>query len=53
MKHLEPSVWNELPLSICVRDHVPRFKKNLKIIFGGVLNFITVGRLGKGKELKR
>ena len=37
MKHLGPSVWNELPLIIRAAEHVPQFKKNLKDYFlGGI-----------------
>ena len=37
MKHLGPSVWNELPLSIRAAEHVPQFKKNLKdYLLGGI-----------------
>ena len=31
-----PNVWNELPVSIRVAEHVPQIKKKLKDYFWGI-----------------
>ena len=50
MKHMGPSLWNELPLIIRTAEYVPQFKRNIKDCFfgGNLLNFCMAGRLSRG-----